>query len=269
MLGCRYHTASMRKLAVPSVKRKTPQPVINEPFVMIPVRALKLPSSALRVLGHLMHRQNKHGYCWPSYPDIRRETGISDRSAISNALKRLVEENWIEKKRRGNNSTVYKITLDKSLETILHKSLETIPEQSGNPDANNNHSSLLTPNDDERSVVLSQFLRILELIPFATDGISPPSNHLDIPLDGELIGRAKKIVASSRNTDDLLRLAGVIAHCYGLENDPFHIVGATYTSRKMSLSGLLKDFSNQLRLARAWSLKNQLPENAIRHEFRK
>lgn len=72
------------------------------------------PSDALAklVLLSLADRSNEQGICWPSRDDLIARTKVS-YSTISRKLRYLEKENWIQRKRQFNSSTVFRLNLQR------------------------------------------------------------------------------------------------------------------------------------------------------------
>jgi biotin operon repressor len=80
-------------------------------FCTVPIKLVKgLPSPTQSVFMWICYHTNQEGYCWPSIELLAEESGLC-RNATIKAIKELERIGIVFKKRRRNQSTIYKIII--------------------------------------------------------------------------------------------------------------------------------------------------------------
>lgn len=90
------------------------------------------PTDALQklLLMSLTDRCDEKGVCFPSRADLLQRTGVS-YATISRKLRLLEVQGWIQRRRRFNSSTVFRINIDRLLRLdaeMTSKRITTVPK---------------------------------------------------------------------------------------------------------------------------------------------
>lgn len=72
----------------------------------------RMPLQSAWLLAFMFRRSSRNGWCFPSYTDIKANTGIRTNATVAKHLEALEKLGWIaEKRKRYHTSTMYRLQI--------------------------------------------------------------------------------------------------------------------------------------------------------------